>query len=289
MTDYHYEKTFQLGQDTTPYRCLTKDYVSTVQVEGRTILKVACEGLTYLAREAFRDVSFFLRPGHLEQVASILEDPEASENDRFVALTLIQNSVVAAKGQLPTCQDTGTAIVMAKKGESVWTDGDDEEALSKGVFRTYAKENLRYSQIAPLDMFKEKNTGNNCPAQIDIYSTKKDSYEFLFVAKGGGSANKTYLYQQTKSLLNESSLEDFLRDKIKSLGTAACPPYHLAVVIGGTSAESNLKVVKLACSGYLDHLPTTGNPSAGAFRDLEWEERVRVLAQESRIGAQFGG
>ena len=234
------------------------------------------------------DVSFYLRPAHLKKLASILDDPEGSDNDRFVAETLLKNSVTAAKGVLPTCQDTGTAIVVAKKGESVWTGANDAEHLSKGIFKPYSDRNSRYSQVVPLSMFKEQNTGNNLPAQIDIYSTTSNSYEFLFLAKGGGSANKTYLYQQTKALLNEESLE-VCKEKIRSIGTAACPPYHLAFVIGGTSAEANLKAVKLASTGAYDELPTEGNELGQAFRDLEWEAKIQKICQESEIGAQFGG
>jgi len=259
---------------------------------GREVLRVALEGLTLLAREALADVNFLLRPTHLAKLASILEDPEASDNDIFVARTLLKNAVIAARGELPSCQDTGTAIVIGEKGDAVWTGGGDEAALEKGVFLTYQEKNLRYSQMAPLSMFEEKNTGNNLPAQIDIHAghgSPGDEYRFLFLAKGGGSANKTFLFQETKSLLNEKSLEKFLREKLFSLGTAACPPYHLAVVIGGTSAEATLRAVKLASAGYYDDLPVSGNPAGRAFRDPEWEERIVRMAQESRIGAQFGG
>ena len=289
MTQFKYQKPFPVQKDSTKYRLLTKDFVTTAEFEGKKILKVAPEGLAMLAKEAMTDVSFFLRPAHLAKLAKILDDPEASDNDRFVAETLLKNSVTAAKGVLPTCQDTGTAIVVGKKGESVWTGANDAEFLSKGIFDTYAERNLRYSQVVPLTMFEEKNTGNNLPAQIDIYSTPSNSYEFLFLAKGGGSANKTYLYQQTKALLNEVSLEKFVNEKIRSIGTAACPPYHLAFVIGGTSAEANLKAVKLASTGYYDELPTEGNDLGRAFRDLEWEEKIQKICQESTIGAQFGG
>ena len=232
---------------------------------------------------------FILGTKHLKSLENILNDPEATDNDRFVAYNLLQNASVAVEGELPSCQDTGTAIVMAKKGENVYTGVDDAEWLSKGIFNTYEKKNLRYSQIVPISMFEEKNSGSNLPAQIDIYAKKGSSYEFLFLAKGGGSANKTFLYQQTKSLLNEKSLETFIRAKIKDLGTSACPPYHLALVIGGTSAEANLATVKKASAGYFDHLPTSGNMSGQAFRDLEWEKRVQEICQESAIGAQFGG
>jgi fumarate hydratase class I len=287
--DFHYQKPLPLGPDQTAYRLLTKDYVSSFEVQGKTMLKVEPEGLERLAREALRDVSFYLRSSHLSKLSQILEDPEASDNDRFVAHTLLQNAVIAAQGQLPSCQDTGTAIVIGKKGQFVFTGFDDAAELSKGIFKTYQKENLRYSQLAPLSMFEEKNTGSNLPAQIDIYATPGDSYEFLFLAKGGGSANKSYLYQQTKSLLNEDKLTQFIRDAVKSLGTAACPPYHLALVIGGTSAESCLKVVKEASAGYLDHLPTAGNGHGQGFRDLAWEKKVADICQETGIGAQFGG
>ena len=253
------------------------------------MLRVAPEGLKLLARQAFEDVSFFLRPAHLKQLAEEVHDPEASDNDRFVIYTHLQNAIVAAAGQLPSCQDTGTAIVLGKKGQYVLTDGDDAAALSEGIFETYQQKNLRYSQIAPLEMFKEKNTANNLPAQIDILAETGDEYKFLFVAKGGGSANKSYLYQQTPAVLNEKDLDAFIRSKLKDIGTSACPPYHLALVIGGTSVETCLKTVKLASCGYLDHLPTTGSAGGRAFRDLAWEKRVLKIAQETGIGAQFGG
>jgi fumarate hydratase class I len=287
--EFAYQKPLVLGPDKTPYRLLSREFVSTTSFQGKTILQLAPEGLELLAREALREVSFFLRPTHLQSLSRILEDPEASDNDRFVAHALLQNAVIAAEGQLPSCQDTGTAIVIGKKGQQVFTGADDAEWLSKGVFKTYQKENLRYSQLAPLSMFEEKNTGSNLPAQIDLYATPGDSYEFLFMAKGGGSANKSFLFQQTKSLLNEESLIKFIEDKVKYLGTSACPPYHLALVIGGTSAESTLKIVKEASAGYLDHLPTKGNTNGQAFRDLEWEARVQKICQETGIGAQFGG
>ena len=289
MAQFSYQKPFPIKQDTTKYRLLTKDFVKTIEVDGRKILKVAPEGLQLLAKEAIADVSFFLRPAHLEKLALILKDPEASDNDRFVAHTMLLNQVVTAEGELPTCQDTGTAIVIGKKGENVYTGVDDAEQLSKGIFDTYQEKNLRYSQVVALDMFEEKNSGTNLPAQIDIYAAEGDAYEFLFLTKGGGSGNKTYLYQQTKSLLNEESLTKFVKDKIKDLGTSACPPYHLALVIGGTSAESTLATVKKASAGYLDHLPTHGNEGGQAFRDLEWEAKVQKICQESTVGAQFGG
>jgi fumarate hydratase class I len=289
MPEFKYSPAFQTGKDETPYRFIGKEGVETLELGGETILKVSQAALEKLAEEAMTDVSFFLRKAHLAKVASIIDDPESSDNDRYVAATLLRNSIEASEGVLPTCQDTGTAIVMGKKGEKVWTDGDDAEALSKGVYLTYTKQNLRYSQMAPQNMFDEKNTGCNLPAQIDIYSTKKASYEFLFLAKGGGSANKTFLYQQTKSLLNEASLTKFVKEKVFNLGTAACPPYHIALVIGGTSAEGNLKAVKLASTGYYDNLPTSGDETGRAFRDLEWEKRVEEIARSSGIGAQFGG
>jgi fumarate hydratase, class I len=289
MAEFNYTPTFQLSEDSTPYRHLGTEGVTTQEADGRTFLKVSTEALTRLAEEAMNDVSFYLRKAHMAKVAAILDDPEASENDRYVASTLIRNSIEAADGILPTCQDTGTAIIMAKKGEQVWVDGDEGEALSKGVYNSYTQRNLRYSQMAPLDMFSEKNTGCNLPAQVDLLATKGAKIDFLFLAKGGGSANKTYLYQQTKSLLNEKSLEAFVREKIFSLGTAACPPYHIAFVIGGTSAEANLKTVKLASTGYYDQLPTTGDETGRAFRDLEWEAKLEEIARNTGIGAQFGG
>lgn len=271
------------------YRKVSSDFVSTVNVQGKTILQVHSDGLTKLANEAMVDIAHLLRTSHLEQLRHILDDSEASKNDKFVALELLKNANIAAGMILPGCQDTGTAIVMGKKGQYVWTEGKDEEALSKGVFKAYTETNLRYSQVAPLDMFTEKNTGSNLPAQIELYAVPGGSYDFLFISKGGGSANKTSLFQQTKALLNPASLEDFLRTQIKALGTAACPPYHLAVVIGGTSAEYNLKTVKLASCRYLDTLPTTGNNLGRAFRDLEWEQKILELSRKIGIGAQFGG
>jgi fumarate hydratase class I len=288
-TTFTYEPTFQYGEDSTPYRLLTKDGVSTVDVGGRTLLKVSPEALHLLARQAFHDVSFYLRPGHLAQLRDELLDPEASDNDRFVLYTHLQNAVVASAGMLPTCQDTGTAIVLGKKGQYVLTEGDDAEALSHGIFDTYQQRCLRYSQIAPLEMFNEKNTATNLPAQIDLMAEQGDEYKFLFIAKGGGSANKAYLYQQTPAVLNEKDFEAFIKLKLKDLGTSACPPYHLAIVVGGTSAEANLKTVKLASCGYLDHLPTTGSANGRAFRDTAWEQRILRIAQESKVGAQFGG
>ena len=289
MSKFTYQKPFPIKKDTTTYRLLTKDFVSTVEFDGRKILKIAPEGLELLAKEAFADVSFYLRAAHLEKLALILKDPEATDNDRFVAYTMLLNQVVSAEGELPTCQDTGTAIVIGKKGEDVYTGSNDAEHLSKGIFDTYQERNLRYSQVVPFNMFDEKNTGNNLPAQIDLYAEKGNSYEFLFMTKGGGSGNKTYLYQQTKSLLTEENLTKFIKEKIMDLGTSACPPYHLAFVVGGTSAEANLATVKKASAGYLDHLPTEGNEGGQAFRDLEWENKIEKIAQECGLGAQFGG
>ncbi|WP_291102628.1 fumarate hydratase [Dysgonomonas sp. UBA7630] len=286
---FKYQETFPLEKDTTEYYLLSKDHVSTANFEGQEMLKVQPEALTLLAQHAFHDVEFLLRPEHQEQVAKILSDPDASDNDKFVALTFLRNSEISAKGVLPFCQDTGTAIIMGKKGQNVWTGGNDEEGLSKGVYNTFTEDNLRYSQNAPLDMYNEVNTGTNLPAQIDLYAVNGNEYKFLFVAKGGGSANKTYLYQETKALLTPEKLEPFLIEKMKSLGTAACPPYHIAFVIGGTSAETNLKTVKLASTKYYDGLPTSGNEGGRAFRDLEMEAKLLKAAQELGLGAQFGG
>jgi fumarate hydratase class I len=280
---------FPLGNDNTPYRKISSDYVSVDSFRGQDILAVEPEGMRLLAETAFADINHLLRPGHLQQLASILDDPEATDNDRFVAYDLLKNANIAAGGVLPMCQDTGTAIIMAKKGRRVWTEGGDYAALANGVMDAYEKKNLRYSQLAPLKMFEEKNTKNNLPAQIDIYEEGTDSYDFLFVAKGGGSANKTFLYQGTPSLLTHDRLIDFLKEKILTLGTAACPPYHLAIVIGGTSAEMNLKTVKLASTRYLDSLPTNGSESGHAFRDLEMEKEIHKLTQQMGVGAQFGG
>ena len=289
MAEFIYQEPFPLSEDTTEYRLLTKDYVKTVECDGRRILKVAPEGLELLAREAIADVSFYLRASHLQKLTRILDDPEATDNDKFVAYTMLLNQTVAAEGELPTCQDTGTAIVIGKKGEDVYTGCNDAEMLSKGIYETYRDRNLRYSQVVPFTMTEEKNTGTNLPAQIDLYATQGNAYSFLFITKGGGSANKTFLYQQTKALLNEKSLTEFIKTHIMDLGTSACPPYHLAIVIGGTSAEANLAAVKKASAGYLDHLPTSGNEGGRAFRDLEWEEKVLKICQESGVGAQFGG
>lgn len=289
MSDFHYEPIFQLGEDRITYRKLDTPAIETLNAAGRTILQVPAEALTILAREAMRDIEHLFRPSHLQQWADILKDPEASPNDRFVALELLKNACIAAGFTLPACQDTGTAIVIGEKGELVWTDGDDHEALSKGVFKTFAENNLRFSQMAPLSMFEEKNTGTNLPAQIDIYAAKGQDYHFLFIAKGGGSANKTFLYQETRALLNPKNLKAFLQRELPKLGTAACPPYHLALVIGGTSAEMNLKTVKLASCRYLDNLPTSGNAYGRAFRDLEMEKELTEIARNLGIGAQFGG
>lgn len=286
---FRYQASFPMSEEKTEYYRLTGEHVSVSKFEGREILKVSSEGLTLMAQAAFRDVQFLLRPDHQEQVAQILSDPEASENDKYVALTFLRNAEISARGILPFCQDTGTAIIMGKKGQRVWTDGNDEEALSRGVYNTYVNENLRYSQNAPLNMYDEVNTGTNLPAQIDLYATEGDEYKFLCIAKGGGSANKTYLYQETKALLTPGRLEEYLIEKMKSLGTAACPPYHLAFVIGGTSAEANLKTVKLASAKYYDNLPTEGNELGQAFRDIELEERLKKASEELGLGAQFGG
>jgi fumarate hydratase class I len=286
---FHYQDPFPLGPDTTEYALLTSDHVAVAEFEGQDILKVAPEGLTLLAAEAVKAINFMLRPAHLEQVAAILDDPEASQNDRMVALMMLKNAEIAAHGILPFCQDTGTATVVGRKGQRVWTCGDDAEALSKGIHQTYTGENLRYSQTAPLSMYDEVNTKTNLPAQIDLYATEGDAYKFLFVTKGGGSANKTYLYQETKALLNPKRLKEFCIEKMASLGTAACPPYHVAFVIGGTSAETCLKTVKLASTKYYDSLPTSGNEHGRAFRDLELEAELLAAAREIGLGAQFGG
>ena len=289
MSDFIYQEPFPIDRDTTEYRLLTKDYVQIVECDGRRILKIDPKGLELLAREAYNDVSFYLRAAHLEKLSKILGDPEATDNDKFVAYTMLLNQVVSAEGELPTCQDTGTAICIGKKGEDVYTGADDAECISRGVYETYRDRNLRYSQVVPFTMTDEKNSGTNLPAQIDLYSVPGNAYKFLFITKGGGSANKTFLYQQTKALLNDESLEAFFREHIKDLGTSACPPYHLAVCIGGTSAEMCLSTVKKASAGYLDELPTSGNEGGRCFRDLEWEERILKICQQSGIGAQFGG
>src|SRR4029078_10907032 len=287
---FAFQDIFEAGHHgAPPYRKVTSDFVQPVEAAGRRFLEVAPEALTLLTSTAMRDIAHLLRPGHLAQVRAILDDKEASPNDHFVALELLKNANIAAGGVLPGCQDTGTAIVMGKRGQYVLTGGGDEAALSRGIFDTYTTTNLRYSQVAPLDMFEEKNTGTNLPAQIELYATDGDEYHFLFMAKGGGSANKSLLFQETKALLNPKSLTAFLDQKLRSLGTAACPPYHLAVVIGGTSAEYTLKVAKLASARYLDHLPTKGGTSGHAYRDVEWEQKVVEIARETGIGAQFGG
>ena len=286
---FQYQPMFPVGTDRTEYELITSDYVHTVDCNGHQMLQVEPKALRILAERAMHDVAFYLRPAHQEQVASILSDPEASDNDKFVALTFLRNAEVSALGQLPFCQDTGTAIILGKKGQNVWTGACDEEYLSHGVYDTYTRYNLRYSQNAPLDMYREVNTGCNLPAQIDLMATEGDEYKFLFIAKGGGSANKTYLYQETKALLTEERLFPFLVDKMRSLGTAACPPYHIAFVIGGTSAEANLKTVKLASAKYYDELPTGGNELGHAFRDLEMEQRLLEATHEIGLGAQFGG
>ncbi len=284
-----YQDLLPLGPDDTEYRLVTTDGVSTIEAAGRTFLHVAPEALTALAREAMWDIAHLLRPGHLQQVADILDDPEASANDRYVALDLLKNANISAGGILPMCQDTGTAIVMGKRGQNVLTDGGDEAALARGIQETYDHANLRYSQMAPLTMWDEKNTGTNLPAQIELYATDGDAYKFLFMAKGGGSANKSYLFQETKAVLNPTSLMRFLDEKTRMLGTAACPPYHLAVVIGGTSAEFALKTAKYASARYLDSLPTTGNELGRGFRDPQLEQEILEMTRTTGIGAQFGG
>jgi len=293
VADFAYTDLLPLGDDATPYRLLTRDGVSRVEAAGRTFLQVEPEALRLLTDTAMRDIAHLLRPAHLAQLARILDDPDASPNDRFVALDLLKNANIAAGGVLPMCQDTGTAIVMGKRGRHVLTDGRDEEHISRGVYDAYTRLNLRYSQLAPLTMWDEKNTGSNLPAQIELYATDPhgyaDAYEFLFMAKGGGSANKSFLYQETKAVLNETRLLAFLDEKVRSLGTAACPPYHLAIVVGGTSAEFALKTAKYASAHYLDYMPTSGDPVGHGFRDLEMEKRVLELTQAFGIGAQFGG
>jgi len=289
MPEFEFQEMFPHGEDTTPYRKLDGSYVSSGSYKGQSILEVDAAALTRLAGEAIRDVSHLFRPGHLKQLRKILDDPEASENDRFVARNMLQNANVSAGMILPSCQDTGTAIVVGKKGQRVFTSADDEQALARGIFKTYTETNLRYSQLAPLTTWDEINTGTNLPAQIELYATSGDEYHFLFVTKGGGSANKSYLYQETKALLNPKSFLAWIEGKIKSLGTAACPPYHLAIVIGGTSAETTLKTVKLASCRYLDDLPTKGSKLGHAIRDPELEEQVMQISQRTGIGAQFGG
>lgn len=286
---FFYQNPFPLAHDDTEYYLLSREHVCVSEFDGQEVLKVAPEALTLLAQQAFHDAAFMLRPSHQQQVAAILSDPQASENDKYVALQFLRNSEIAAKGVLPTCQDTGTAIIMGKKGQRVWTGGGDEAALSQGVYNTYISDNLRYSQNAALDMYKEVNTRTNLPAQIDLYSVDGDEYKFLCVAKGGGSANKTYLYQETKALITPAKLKNYLVEKMRTLGTAACPPYHIAFVIGGTSAEVTLKTVKLASARYYDGLPTEGNEHGQAFRDVQLEQELMVEAQNLGLGAQFGG
>jgi fumarate hydratase class I len=289
MVDFAYQDMFPLGEDATEYRLLTRDHVSIKSYEGAPIVQIEPEGLTLITQEAFVDVSHLMRSSHLAQLKAILDDPDSSDNDRYVALEMLKNAVISAEGLFPMCQDTGTAIVMGKKGQRVFTGYSDEEAISRGVFNAYTTKNLRYSQNAPLTMYDENNTGCNLPAQIEIYAAGGDEYRFLFIAKGGGSANKTYLYQETKAILTPEKLASFMTEKMKSLGTAACPPYHLAFVVGGTSAELTLKTVKLASAAYLDALPTQGNPSGQAFRDLELEAELLKISRQLGIGAQFGG
>ena len=287
--EFQYQEPYPILKDDTQYKKLTSDFVKVEQLGDREILTIDPKGLELLSENAMKDVSFMLRSAHLQKLRNIIDDPEATDNDRFVAYNLLQNAAVAIQGALPSCQDTGTAICMGKKGENVYTGANDAEWISKGIYNTYQEQNLRYSQIVPLNMFDEKNSGSNLPAQIDIYAEEGNAYKFLFLAKGGGSANKTFLYQKTKSLLNEKSLTEFVHEKIMDLGTAACPPYHLALVIGGTSAEANLAAVKKASAGYYDNLPTEGNIGGQAFRDLEWEKKIQEICQKSAIGAQFGG
>ena len=289
MNEYVHHTMFPLGADKTPYRKLTDEYVSVTEINSKEVVTIDPKAITLLTFEAYKDVSHLLRPGHLQQLRNILDDPDASDNDRFVAFDLLKNANISAGGILPMCQDTGTAIVMGKKGQQIWTGGGDEAAISEGVLKTYTETNLRYSQVSPSDMFAEVNTGNNLPAQIDLYADEGDAYKFLFIAKGGGSANKTFLYQETKALLNEKRLTEFVDEKIRTLGTAACPPYHLSIVIGGTSAEQTLKTVKLGSCKYLDELPTHGGSHGQAYRDTEWEDRILKMTQEMGIGAQFGG
>ena len=289
MNDFVYHELLPVGEDDTPYRHLTGDYVSTATFEGREILKVDTAGLSLLADQAIRDSAHLLRPEHLAQLRKILDDPEASDNDRFVAMEMLKNANISAGGILPMCQDTGTIIVMGKKGNRVWTEGDDEAAIAQGTMSAFLNTNLRYSQQAPLDMFTESNTRTNLPAQIELYADRGDEYKLMFMTKGGGSANKSLLFQETRALLNEERFLEFVDEKLRILGTAACPPYHLAIVVGGTSAEYTLKVAKLASARFLDTLPTEGNEHGQAFRDLEMEEKVLRMSQEIGIGAQFGG
>ena len=287
--EFKYQNPFAMGKEKTEYYLLTKEHISVSNFEGKEIIKIEPEGLTKLAKTAMHDCAFYLRAEHQEQVAKILSDPEASKADKYVALTMLKNAEVSAKGVLPFCQDTGTATVYAKKGQQIWTDFDDEEAISKGIYQTYTEENLRYSQNSALNMYDEVNTGTNLPAQIDLVATVGSEYKFLFIAKGGGSANKSYLFQETRALLNPESLEKFLSDKMRILGTAACPPYHIAFVVGGTSADVCMKTVKLASTKYYDELPTQGNEIGQAFRDIEMEKKLLKAAQKLGLGAQFGG
>ena len=289
MAEFKFTEILPLGKDDTPYRQISTEGVSTFETSEGTFLKVTPEAITKLTQEGMREIAHFLRPGHLQQLRNILDDPEASDNDKFVALDLLKNAAISAGGILPMCQDTGTAIIKAKKGQMVFTGGGDEEAIARGVYNTYLTSNLRYSQMAPLTMYDEVNTGNNLPAEIKISAVDGDQYKFLFLAKGGGSANKSYLFQETKALLNDKTLFPWLFEKMKTLGTAACPPYHLAVVIGGTSAEQAVETAKLASARYLDSLPTAGSPLGNGFRDLDMEDRILRLSQETGIGAQFGG
>ncbi|OYW05836.1 MAG: fumarate hydratase, partial [Acidiphilium sp. 37-67-22] len=291
--DFAFSTMFPLGHDETPWRKLDLGGVSTIEAAGKTILQIAPETLSALAFQAFHDVSHLLRPGHLLQLRAILDDPEASGNDRYVAMEFLKNANIAAGGILPMCQDTGTAIVFGKKGQRVWVEGDEEEAFSHGVYRTYTETNLRYSQMAPLSMYDERNTGTNLPVQCDIMAAPGEAhaeeFELMFVAKGGGSANKSFLYQETRAILNPKKLLEFIETKVKTLGTAACPPYHLAIVIGGTSAETTMKTVKLASTRWLDSLPTQGSPTGHAFRDVELEQQILEMTRQLGIGAQFGG
>lgn len=289
MAAFGFQEMFPLGEDTTVYRCLDTDVVSTSVFKGRDIIEVSSDGLTHLVETAFRDTSHLYRTAHLAQLKAILDDPESTENDRYVALEMLKNAVISSDFVFPMCQDTGTAIVIAKKGQRVYTGFSDEEAISKGVFNAYTQNNLRYSQMAPLGMYEERNTGCNLPAQIELYAVTGDTYRFLCVAKGGGSANKTFLFQETRAVLTRDVLPGFLAAKMKTLGTAACPPYHLAIAVGGTSAEANLKTVKLASAGYYDTLPASGNEQGHAFRDTELEQKLLSLSRDFGIGAQFGG
>ncbi|MCC7348786.1 MAG: fumarate hydratase, partial [Variibacter sp.] len=289
MPAYHHAPLFPLGKDTTTYRKLTGEGVRVETAMGREFVVVEREAMRLLAEQAFVDINHLLRPAHLKQLRAILDDPQATGNDKFVAYDLLKNANISAGGVLPMCQDTGTAIIMGKKGRLIWTDGDDEAALGEGARDAYFKRNLRYSQLAPLSMFEEKNTRNNMPAQVELYAEGEDAYKFLFVAKGGGSANKSFLFQATPSILTHDRMVAFLKEKVLTLGTAACPPYHLAIVIGGTSAELTMKTVKLASTKYLDGLPTQGSEDGHAFRDLAMEQEIHALTQSLGVGAQFGG